>query len=338
MTHPRRILALGPSQGWHAEQLCSAAKRHSAELVWGRYETLRTAFDSSGKLRIDCQLSPSPLAGETYDSTKLSTENSNREFNEHVDLSSFDHILARTMPPGSLEQITLRLSALHCLVDQGYHVINPPSTLELAIDKFRTLARISALGYDIPETVVVQTRREAMDAFSLFDQDVVVKPIFGGEGRGVMRILDKELAWYTFATLERIDAVMYVQRFVPPGGVDTRLLVIGNEVFGLRRYAHKGWKTNVSQGGRCEPTELSEHQRTLATRVATDFNLVIGSVDLLDRADGPPVVVEVNAIPGWKGAQTALGIPIAERMIETLIEREHRQNDEPQTPQSLTNH
>ena len=176
-----------------------------------------------------------------------------------------------------------------------------------------------------------------MEAFLMFDQDVVVKPIFGGEGRGVMRILDKELAWYTFATLERIDAVMYVQRFVPPGGVDTRMLVIGNEVFGLRRYAHKGWKTNVSQGGRCESTELSEHQTTLAKRVATDFNLVIGSVDLLDRTDGPPVVVEVNAIPGWKGAQTALGIPIAERMIETLIEREHRQNDAQQAPQSRTN-
>ena len=231
------------------------------------------------------------------------------------------------MPVGSLEQITLRLSALHCLVDRGFHVANPPSTLELAIDKFRTLARIAQLGYPVPETRVVQTRREAMEAYRALGGDVVVKPIFGGEGRGVMRVRDPELAWFTFATLERIDAAIYVQKFVPPGGVDTRLLVIGDEIFALRRFATESWKTNVSQGGRCESIPLSDQQERLARRVASDFNLLIGTVDLLDTESGPPVVVEVNAVPGWKGAEAALGIDLADRMIHCLLQCDQRRHE-----------
>ncbi len=67
-----------------------------------------------------------------------------------------------------------------------------------------------------------------------------------------MRIRDRQLAWYTFATLDQLDAVSYVQKFIPPGGIDTRLLVIGDQVFGIRRENQSDFRTNVSGGGRCQ--------------------------------------------------------------------------------------
>lgn len=236
-------------------------------------------------------------------------------------LDQFDAVLARTMPAGSLEQITFRLAALHAAEAEGLPVINPPRTLETAIDKYATLALVRRLGYDVPPTIVVQSRSEAMDAFDALGGDVVVKPVFGGEGRGVMRICDPQLAWVTASTLERLDAVLYLQQFVPPGGLDTRLLVIGPKVWAIRRCGNGDWRTNVSQGGRSEVVDVTGEQREMALRIAAAMRLEIGSVDVIDAADGRPRVLEVNGVPGWKGAQAALGLNVAAEMIGYIASR-----------------
>lgn len=304
----KRVLVLGPSEGWHADQLRLAAQGKGMSIQWSTYESLSTSFDGRGEQDVACAITSGDRLPALQES-QLPV----------VSLRDFDVVLARTMPVGSLEQITFRLSALHSLVMEGRQVVNSPTALEIAIDKYRTLSRVARLGYQVPATRVVQTRREAMQAFDELGGDVVVKPLFGGEGRGVMRVSDRELAWFTFATLERIDAVLYVQAFVRPGGVDTRLLVIGDEIFAIRRYAVEGWKTNVSLGGRSEAVAISDEQHQLARSIADDIGMKIGSVDLLDCESGIPKVLEVNAVPGWKGAESALGFSIAERMMNTLL-------------------
>lgn len=296
-TAARKILVLGPDQGWHAQRLQQAAESFGYTLQWARYETLRGSVSSGVPHAVCCV---STRDGQT------------------VSLHEVDWVLARTMPLGSLEQVNFRLSLLYAVEAAGTPVVNPPVALEIAIDKYRTLTRVAALGYPVPESRVVQTRADAMEAFRELGEDVIVKPLFGGEGRGVMRIRDLELAWYCFTSLEQMQAVLYVQKFVKPGGADTRLLVIGDEIIGLRRYAAEGWKTNVAQGGRCEVYAHSVEQAELARAIASDLKLRIGTVDLLDNSSGPPVVVEVNAVPGWKGAEAALGFDIAHRMIAAL--------------------
>lgn len=290
-----RILCLGAGDGWHANQLREAAAAHGCQFSTATYESLRGDVSDHGA-RIQCE------AGM---------------------LGDFDAVLTRTMPAGTLEQVTFRLACLHALSSRepggcGLPIVNPPRSLELAIDKFATLAHVARLGYPVPETIVVQSRREAVDAFRSLGGDCVVKPIFGGEGRGVMRVRDFELAWYVFSTLENLGAVCYIQRFIPPGGRDTRMLVIGDEVIGVRRTNGIDFRTNVSGGGNCEAIELSDEERLAALRICQNIGLKFAAVDLLDTLDGPPVVVEVNAIPGWKGAQLVTADSIAVRIISLL--------------------
>ena len=47
-----------------------------------------------------------------------------------------------------------------------------------------------------------------MVAFAQLGENVVVKPLFGAEGRGLLRIDDENLAWRTFRTLARQAAVL----------------------------------------------------------------------------------------------------------------------------------
>ncbi len=297
----RSLLALGPDEGWHASELRRAAERLGRQIVYASYESLWARIDAQGR--------------------SIATSSAG-------DLGSFDAVLCRTMPAGSLEQITFRLAVLHGACAAGVRIINPPRTLELAIDKYATLVQVASLGYRVPETIVVQSRKQAMQAFDSLDGDVVVKPIFGGEGRGVMRIRDRQLAWYCFSTLEGLNAVLYVQKFVPPGGRDIRMLVIGNDVLGIRRMNDLDFRTNVAGGGIGRATELPPSLVEMARDIAGAMSLIIGSIDLIDCLTHGHVVVEVNGVPGWKGAQDCLQVDIAERMILCAL---HAPGQKPQS-------
>ncbi|MGB7347471.1 MAG: RimK family alpha-L-glutamate ligase [Pirellulaceae bacterium] len=296
-----RILVLGGGVGWHSNQLVAAARDADCQITFAPYETLSTSLSANG---------PGLLQA-------LGAINNTGQ-PQPVSLDDFDAILTRTMPPGSLEQITFRLATLHAHIARGNKVINSPRGLEIAIDKFAALELIAQLGYDVPETIVVQSRSEAMDAFKTLGGDCVVKPLFGGEGRGVMRIRDTELAWYSFSTLEQLGAVFYVQRFISPGGADTRLLVIGETTLALRRENQNDFRTNVSGGANCQQIVPTNQQIETARHITSSMGLQFASVDIIDSDDGRPRILEVNAVPGWRGAQAATKESIAQQIIHLL--------------------
>jgi ribosomal protein S6--L-glutamate ligase len=116
---------------------------------------------------------------------------------EH-DLTTFDAVLIRTMPPGSLEQVILRMDVLGRLEAAGVLVVNPPRAVEIAVDKYLASARLQAAGLPTPRTLVCQTVTDALEAFVALGGNVVVKPLFGGEGRGILRVEDRDLASRVF--------------------------------------------------------------------------------------------------------------------------------------------
>lgn len=299
----RRILMLGAPQGWHADQLRAAARRRGDTLEVASYESLRAGV-----------------------STRTDIGESLEWFCESGSLQQYDSILTRTMPAGSFERITFRLAMLHAIADGVTRresalplaMINRPAGLEWAIDKFACLARLAKAGFATPPTRFVQSRGEAMQAFDELGGDCVVKPIFGGEGRGVMRVQDPELAWYTFSTLDQIQSVIQIQQFIFPGGRDTRLLVIGDRVVGLRRENSNDFRTNSIAGGLSRAMNVTQAMADDARRVARVLGLSFAAVDWIDNEHGAPMLIEVNAIPGWKAAQAVTQDSIADHVIEAL--------------------
>ena len=136
-----------------------------------------------------------------------------------------------------------------------------------------------------------------------------------------MRICDAELAWYTFATLQQLDSVLYVQAFVPPGGRDTRIMVIGDQVIGIRRTNDTDFRTNVISGSVATRIELSTDQIEMARRICDSIGLAYAAVDLIDDEHGESKVIEVNSIPGWKGAQGVARVNIADCIVRLLESR-----------------
>jgi RimK family alpha-L-glutamate ligase len=240
-------------------------------------------------------------------------------------LHDFDAVIVRTMPVGSLEQVVFRMDVLHRFHGRGGRVLNPPAALETCIDKYLAGVRLSAAGLPVPATVVCQDADTAMDAFARLGGDVVVKPLFGSEGRGMVRVADAEIAWRTFRTLERLQAVLYLQRFVAHPGWDLRAFVIGGRVLAaMRRHARNDWRTNVAQGGRSEAVTLTAEEERLTLEAARAVGAPVAGVDLLPRPDGGYDVLEVNAVPGWRALGRATGVDVAAEILRFLASDEFR--------------
>jgi ribosomal protein S6--L-glutamate ligase len=189
------------------------------------------------------------------------------------------------------------------------------------VDKYLTNVRLAAAGLPTPPTHVAQRADDAVAAFDRLGGDVVLKPVFGAEGRGMQRVSDRELAWRTFRVLEQTGQLIYQQRFVPHPGYDYRVFVMGGKVrAAMRRIGGCGWRTNVAQGGRTERAELSDTAVSLAVRAADAVGCPIAGVDLLPGPHGELFVIEVNAVPGWKALAPTCGIDIAAELVRFLAE------------------
>jgi RimK family alpha-L-glutamate ligase len=230
-------------------------------------------------------------------------------------------ILVRTMPPGSLEQVVFRMDLLHRLQAEGARVLNPPRSIETCVDKYLATACLKAAGLPVPPTSVCQHAEAALEAFTTLGGDVVVKPVFGSEGRGMLRISDPELAWRTFRTLERTQCVLYLQKFIAHPGWDLRAFVLGGRVLtAMKRTARGDWRTNMAQGGSAERIQLTPEAADLSVRAANALGAAVAGVDLLPGPDGEWYVVEVNAVPGWRALAPVTGVDVAVEMVRFLAD------------------
>ena len=228
-----------------------------------------------------------------------------------------DCTIIRTMPPGSLEQVVFRMDVLHALQRQGKKVLNPPRALESAVDKFLASELLQSHGLDIPHTFCCQDSDTAMEAFERFGKDIVVKPLFGAEGRGILRIEDEQLAWRVFRAIEKIGGVIYLQPYIKHPGWDLRIFILGKKVLGgMKRTAPQGaWMTNVAQGGKGEAYKLNSNLEEIGIKASNAVGAEIAGVDLILDENGKWLVLEVNAVPGWKAFAPVTGIDIAREIL-----------------------
>lgn len=295
-----RVAVLGAAESWYLSDLRRAAgTRH--ELVAVSYRQLQSSLDPAGTV-------------------VQARSDAMSEQSSPLDLRTVDCVLARSMPPGSLEQVIFRMDALGRLAAAGIPVVNSPRALETAVDKYLTTARLQAAGVPVPRTCVCQTAEQARRAFEELGGDVVIKPLFGSEGRGIARVNDAALADRAFRLLERMGEVLYLQEFVPHFGADLRVLLVGPRAWGIRRANAEDWRTNISRGAVAEPLELTGEVVELARRAAAAVGAPLAGVDLLPARDGRLLALEVNAVPGWQALSAALDVDVAQMVLDYLVE------------------
>jgi RimK family alpha-L-glutamate ligase len=229
-------------------------------------------------------------------------------------------LLVRTIPSGSLEQVIFRMDALHRLENLGVRVVNPSSAIERTVDKFYTSFLLADAGIPTPRTVVAEDFDTAMAACAEM-KDVILKPLFGSEGKGMVRISDQETAYRVLRAWELSRCIYYIQEHLPHFQEDVRAFVVGDRVVAAMLRRGTGWRTNFSKGANVEPVQLSPEAEQLALQSVHLLELDYAGVDLMRSEDGKMYVIEINSIPGWRGLQTTTDQNIPENIINHVLQR-----------------
>lgn len=233
-------------------------------------------------------------------------------------LKEMDALIVRPLGRGSLDEIIFRLDVLHRLERGGLFVVNPPSSIEKAVDKYYSLTLLSENGVKVPKTVVTENPDSALEAFDRLGQDIVIKPLFGSQGFGITRVSDKEVARRIFNGLTYSRHVLYSQEFIHHGRQDIRCLVVGGKVVASMSRRARGWKTNVSQGAKPVAIEPSDELKEIAIRSAEILGCRVAGVDILESKEGY-FVNEVNSQPGFRGLQITSKVDIAGKIVEYIL-------------------
>jgi tetrahydromethanopterin:alpha-L-glutamate ligase len=302
---PRRIPVFTDDSGWHGKRLQQAFAVHGYDAV---FVSLK-----------DCSLT-------------LGTGSAG------VQIPGFENelpagVFVRGVPGGSLQQVIFRLNVLHALKMLGVTVYNDGHAIERTVDKAMTSFLLCQANVPTPGTWICESRQQAQEIFqceSMAGRAVVIKPLFGSQGKGVRRL--EPGAPFPVPMQEHVDGLYYLQRYIDSGeGAwhDYRVFVVdGKAVAGMTRHGNH-WVNNVALGGRCEalPCNLGPAITELALAAARAVEIDYCGVDIIRDREGGLYVLEVNSIPAWRGLQDVADIDIAQALVDDFIVKMARRHN-----------
>ena len=229
-----------------------------------------------------------------------------------------DAVLVRTVPGGSFEAVTLRLGILHALDAIGVPVWNNARAIERCVDKSMTSFLLARAGIPTPPTWAVQSMPQAAAIVQREGAPLVLKPLFGSQGRGLRLIRNAT----DLPASAEMAGVYYLQRYVGverQGFHDFRVLVVrGRVVATMMRHASQ-WITNVKRGGKPVSAVADATMKDLAIAAAAAVGADFAGVDIIHDAAGRALVLEVNSMPAWSGLQRTTSINVAAVLADELV-------------------
>lgn len=209
---------------------------------------------------------------------------------QRVDLSTFDVILLRQDPPFDMAYITS--THLLELVGGSTLVVNDPAGVRNAPEKI--------LVMQFPELMaptLVSEDRDAIAAFRDEHKDIVLKPLYGNGGKGVMRLREDD---QNFGSLIGLFRDLYPEPWVAQAYLpdiakgDKRILLVEGEPFGvINRIPSEGdLRSNMVVGGRAEAIDLSDRDREICASIGPtlrEMGLLFAGIDVIG-----PYITEIN--------------------------------------------
>lgn len=296
-----RVAIFTDETGWHTRQLQAALRARGAV---GRCIDLEHC-------RIDTTVAAHGLALRSYGGELP------------------DAALVRGIAGGSFEQVTKRLGILHALRELGVPVYNDARAIERSVDKAMTSLLLHQAGVPTPPAWATESAAEAQRLVmreSAAGRALVLKPLFGSQGKGLVRAGWVSGAHVPLPDLKAYGSLAYLQRFVPSleaRAHDYRVLVIGGRAVSAMRRVGIGWIHNVAQGARGEPTMLTAALAETAEAAAAALGMDYAGVDLIPDPQRPArvLVLEVNGVAAWHGLQRVTPFNVAAAIVDDLLDR-----------------
>jgi glutathione synthase len=237
---------------------------------------------------------------------------------ELLPLDAFARVWMRKDPP--VDEAYLYATHLLELGERrGVRVLNRPESLRAWNEKLSSL-RFSHLM----APSMVSGRVDQLAAFTAQHGEVVLKPLGGRAGQGVVFAAADTPGLRALLELvthqERLPVM--VQAFLPGVSAgDKRILLVDGEPLGaVNRLPMAGdFRSNLAVGGAPEATELSQAERQICAELAPALRaegLFFVGIDVID---GRLSEINVTSPTGVREVERLGGLPLADQTMELLL-------------------
>ena len=200
---------------------------------------------------------------------------------KYSDFSDIDVLLMRQEPPFNMNYITYTHLLEH--LPDSLKIINNPASVRNAPEKLL----VTFFKDLMPETIITRDK-DAILNFQEKHNDIVVKPLFGKGGEGIILIKKEDDVSTIISDFlgNELEPIM-VQPFLPEVKFgDKRIIILNGEPVGcLNRIPADGeFRSNLGVGGIPVLSELSDNDKKICERIKStllDMNLFFVGIDVI---------------------------------------------------------
>ncbi|HJJ22961.1 MAG TPA: lysine biosynthesis protein LysX [Nitrosopumilus sp.] len=175
-----------------------------------------------------------------------------------------------------------------------------------------------------PKTYFSFSSESAAENLEKVGYPLVIKPVIGSWGRGVMPIKDKD-AMDAICEIRNItdsphDRIYYLQELIKRPPRDIRVITIGDDpIAAMYRKSSGGFKTNIALGADPELCEITKEIEDMAAKASKAMGGGILGIDMMEDDKRGLVVHEVNNTVEFKGLARVTQRNIPKEMVEFAL-------------------
>jgi [lysine-biosynthesis-protein LysW]---L-2-aminoadipate ligase len=226
-----------------------------------------------------------------------------------------------------LERCVSYFRGLHftaCLEFLGVPVLNKFEVASNCGNKMMTSLLLKKHNVPTPKTYFTFSSESALEILDKEGYPLVIKPITGSWGRGVMLLKDRDTADAIIEVRELndgpLDRIYYLQEAIKRPPRDIRAIVVGDQVIAaMYRTSTGGFKTNIALGGEPVPCEITKELEDVCIKASTAVGGGILGVDVMEDEKRGLVVHEVNNTVEFKGLAKVAKRNIPQEMIDYAV-------------------
>lgn len=232
-------------------------------------------------------------------------------------LPALDAVIVRA---NFVEEPSLHTVTLEALSRAGIRLMNGVPLVSISKNKLAQRLVLEKAGVAMPRWSIARTQKYALLEAQKIGFPLVIKVAFGTHGKGVFYAEDeKTLRPILDYLLIRDKNPVIIEEFVKEArGVDIRAFVVGDTVVAAMELAapDSDIRSNVVESVGAV-AKLSVDEIDAAVRATKAMGLDMAGVDMMRSARGP-LVLEVNANPGFEELEKVTGVDVADAIIASL--------------------
>jgi len=175
-----------------------------------------------------------------------------------------------------------------------------------------------------PKTYFSFSSESASENIEKVGYPLVIKPVIGSWGRGVMQLKDKDTADALFEIRDITDSphdrIFYLQELIKRPPRDIRVITVGDEpIAAMYRKSSGGFKTNIALGADPELCKITKEIEEISTKASKAMGGGILGIDIMEDEKRGLVVHEVNNTVEFKGLARVSRRNIPKEMVEFAL-------------------